>query len=343
MQYQASMQDENNDVVLDFIETHLQGLEGVVRDTIERGLRDAMGDIIGHRHDQNANSTETGAQLDIGEIESDHGDEEADKDTDNARANADADADAEPNVDENKPPRKVELWVDTDVEYNGHLCKTESSMVESPHSLDCPLELEIPNEATDDIEDDESIDAPFPLPGAYTIENETNNSPSDAKSPEPVEEPNEDGDGPNLAPTLVSMPTPPSLKKIHSKMDHFRFSDYESEDCVSVNVLNETYDSKDDFSKICGFTPAEITSGGSNGVVAGDTDLQSIEVSQSEFQVVADAMPEEVSGSEGKSNGLGRKRVGKKLSLKKMLPKWKKKSSKQSADLDGEKGKLYGV
>ena len=41
LQFQASMQDESNYAILDYIQAHLQGLEGVVRDTIERGLRDA--------------------------------------------------------------------------------------------------------------------------------------------------------------------------------------------------------------------------------------------------------------------------------------------------------------
>ena len=74
LQFQASMQDESNYAILDYIQAHLQGLEGVVRDTIERGLRDAMIDV-GQKHDPTTQTTaKTGAQLDIGEIESDNGD-----------------------------------------------------------------------------------------------------------------------------------------------------------------------------------------------------------------------------------------------------------------------------
>ena len=259
-------------------------------------------------------------------------------------------------MDDNEQPCKPELWVDTDADYNGPLCKAEPTNVGPPHSLDCPRELDIPNEPADDIGDDESTGNSFPLPGAYAVENEISEVLSDVRPPTPSKEIVEESDvaskpdtikadanKQNLEPAIVSMPTPPSLKKIHGKMNHFAFSDYDSEDCVSVNVLNETFDSKNDFSKICGFKPAEITSGVSNEEIVVDPDMQSIEVSQSEFQVVADAMPEEVPVSEGKKKSSGRKRVGKKLSFKKMMPRGKKVISSRGRLVSGEGQALWFI
>jgi hypothetical protein len=122
-------------------------------------------------------------------------------------------------------------------------------------------------------------------------------------------------------------------------MVHFSFSGYESEDCVSVDVSNQTHDSNSDFSKICGFAPIEITSGVSQNDIACDLEMQSIEVSPSKFQDVPNAKFET---DVDESNCLGRKRSSsKRMSFKNMLPRWRK--SKEKKTVAREKGRLYSV
>ncbi|KAL3771600.1 hypothetical protein ACHAWO_012333 [Cyclotella atomus] len=340
LQHQASLQDEHNKSILSFLELHLKGLEGAVRDEIQRGLHDAMsqfGRTLAssiNTSDHVAPELEASAQLEIGEIESDDGELAKDHSAKDVKS-----IDVEP-----KPKRKVDLWIDTSL--------SEAKAAESPYLLESPLELDV---VVDKSANDNSgnEDVVFQLPNAYSPKTDETKSPSEERSPTPAKEvPTVVGAGeadkstkdeePNLKPTLVSMPTPPSLKKLHGMDHHFRFSEYESEDCVSVDVVNQSYDSNNDFSKICGFTPTEITSGASEKGGVADLDLHSVEVSQSEFQVVTESTLKVEEAKDGdKSNSMSRNRTSKKFSFKGMLPKMMK--SKGTRGLAGKKGERYGV
>ena len=123
-----------------------------------------------------------------------------------------------------------------------------------------------------------------------------------------------------LQPALVSMPTPPSLKKIHNSAEYFHFNGVESDDCVSVNILNTTYDSNNDLSKICGF---EIKQGINEKDVMSD-DMHSIEVSQSEFHDVVES-----TNAAPKDSDMNKRPDRKPKAIKKMLPKWMKLKKKK--------------
>jgi hypothetical protein len=354
LQHQALVQDEQNESVLAFLGTQMQGLEVAIRDEIQRSMSEAVIQFSKQARVSQSNdvfpeaSEQSVQQLNIGDIESDDGGE--DYDTNDNQVDTDIAAKVKEPSSEEAGKSKIDLWVDTKAEYGGPLCESKLSDAESPSSLECPSKLNASDHSIEDVDKN----GVFPLPNAYSlVQSEGNKSPSESRPPTPSrdsllnKEPKEDDstkDGAtktdvNLAPSLDSMPTPPSLKKIHSAMVHFSFSGYESEDCVSVDVSNQTHDSNSDFSKICGFAPIEITSGVSQNDIACDLEMQSIEVSPSKFQDVPNAKFET---DVDESNCLGRKRSSsKRMSFKNMLPRWRK--SKEKKTVAREKGRLYSV
>jgi hypothetical protein len=157
------------------------------------------------------------------------------------------------------------------------------SEAESPYSFESPLEMDVVVDKSVDANIGQEDDV-YQLPNTYSLKTDETQSPSDERPQTPT--------------SLVSMPTPPSLKKLH-RTEHFSF--------------DQSYDSGNDSTNHGGFIPAEITSGAPDKGSDVDLDLQSVDVSQSEFQVAA----------ESKSNCMSRQ-TKKKFSFKGMLPKMKK-------------------
>jgi hypothetical protein len=338
LRHQVSSHDKHNEAILAFIGSQLQNLQSLVRHDIERNIREVVTEHLDKQvHEKEIESdcpktpSKPGAQLDIGEIESD-------KSIDGCSVEASQVQAGSHDTDDHN-----NLWIDTKADFQGPLCdKAPSSLTDATSE-----EFDVPNEVNVDATrvdvnavDDDSDKCVFPLPNAYNLEEGIDKSAKEERPPTPnraeikndTTKPIGNSLSPSLSPKLISMPTPPTLKKIHANdgAGHFRFSEY-SEECVDVDIVNESYDSNNDMSRICGFNP-EIKSD-----LCASEDMESvcIEVSQTEFQAVAAANPET---HEGADKCFGRKRSsGKKMmSFKKMVPKWKKKSDKKSND-----SKLY--
>eukprot|EP00956_Cyclotella_meneghiniana_P016985 scaffold27384_cov36-Cyclotella_meneghiniana.AAC.8 len=308
LQHQTSFQDK-------VLESHLD----LVRNEIRRGFSELALVQVGRQQDNNGDDEglESRAQLNIGEIESDH-----DEETNTVPA-VDSIINSEEN--EEKSQSRVELWIDTKAEYDGPLVSSEPLHYESRDSLESPVEPEECKKAVDEGGDVEE-DGVFPLIDEYSLQNRSTNAPSGDRistSSENAEDEDVASRNDILQPALVSMPTPPSLKKIHHSAEYFHFNGVESDDCVSVNILNTTYDSNNDLSKICGF---EIKQGINEKDVMSD-DMHSIEVSQSEFHDVVESTNDAPKDSDMNKR---RDRMNiKPKAIKKMLPKWMKLKKKK--------------
>lgn len=328
LQHQALFQDKVFESQLD-----------LVLNEIRRGFSELALIQVGRQHDNNGDEgLESSAQLNIGEIESDH-DEEP-----NTVAAVDSIVNSEENA--KKCQNRFELWIDTKAEYDP-LGSSESFHPESKDSLGCTLELKVAEKANDEGGDEDAReDGVFPLPEAHSLQNESLKSPSEDRISTPNKKDQLDQPGvfvndeaarnEILQPALVSMPTPSSLTKIHDGAEYFHFNGVESDDCVSVNILNTTYDSNNDLSKICGF---EIKQSTNQKDVTLD-DMHSIEVSQSEFNDVVEST--DAVSKDPEQNKLTSRKNAKQKSIKKMLPKWMK-FKKKNKSLSREKGGRYGV
>jgi hypothetical protein len=291
LHHQASLQDERNESILAFLELHLKGLESAVRNEIQLGLHDALsqfGRALASSNKDVAPELEASTQLDIGEIESDDGEVTKDHSIKDAKS-----IDVEP-----KPKRKVDLWIDTNL---------DEAEAESPYSFESPLEMDVVVDKSVDANIGQEDDI-YQLPNTYSLKTDETQSPSDERP---------------QTPTLVSMPTPPSLKKLHGT-EHFSF-----------DVVDQSYDSGNDSTNHGGFIPAEITSGAEDKGSDVDLDLQSVDVSQSEFQVAAESKPQVEMAEEGEESNC-MTQTKKKFSFKRMLPKMKKtKVKRDSAEKKG--------
>jgi hypothetical protein len=358
-----TLQHHAGESAIAFIETRLQNLENVVLEEVQRSIREAVLErsCTQVNVDHNANLSldtpwkegeTTPAHLNkfnIGDIDSDDGDKEIDKDRQVIQSNGDTISitrSIDDDVEQQSNKSKADLWVNT-----------KPTDIEPPHSFGLSTELDVtqddnPTSEIKEEADDADGKVLLQLPHACTLQQESNNevvhsvvdetstavdSPSQGRAPTIVKHETDDT---GLSSELVSVPPPRSLQKIHVGTEDFRFSEYESEDCISVDVTNQTHDSNNDLSEIYGFAPAvDIAS------VATDSDMQSIEVSMSEFRAVVDPPPRaDTSKDADTMNCFGRKRLNKKgFFFKKMASKWMNKKSRAEKNFTGETGKLYAV
>jgi len=368
-----TLQHHTGESVIAFIEARLQNLESVVLGEVQRSIREAVLERSCTQVNVDHNATLsldtpwkegeiTPAHLnkfDIGDIDSDDGDEEIDKDRPVIQSNGDAVSmtrSVDDDVEQKSNKSKADLWVNTNAECEGPVC-VKPTDIEPPHSFGPSTELDVtqddnPTREIKEEADDAGGKVLLQPPLACNLQQESNNevvdsvvdetstavdSPSQGRTPTIVKHETDDT---VLSSELVSVPPPRSLKKIHLGTEDFRFSEYESEDCISVDVTNQAHDSNNDLSENCGFAPAvDIAS------VATDSDMQSIEVSMSEFRAVVDPPPKaDTSKDADAMNCFGRKRLNKKgFFFKKMARRWMNKKSREEKNFTGETGKLYAV
>ncbi|KAL7482700.1 hypothetical protein ACHAW6_008358 [Cyclotella cf. meneghiniana] len=352
LQYQAG------ESVIAFIGTRLQNLESLLLEEVQRSIREAVLERSSKQINVDHNATfspdtpkKEGEMTSVDDIDSDDGDEEIDKDLQVKQSNIDtvsvtrsADDDAENKGNKSK---------DTNAECQGPVCE-KSTDIDPPHSFGPPTELnvtEVDNHNCDikgEPDDDASGKIHFILPRDNDFKQESTNSvvdevstvvdpPSQGSPPDLVKHETDDT---SLSPTVVSIPRPRSLKKIHLGAENFLFSEYESEDCISVDIANQQHGRNNHLSEICRFAPAvDIAS------VSTDSDMQSIEVSESEFRAVVDRPPKADTSKDADTvDCFGRKRLNKKGGFfKKIARRWMKKKSRGEKDLSVEAGKLYEV
>ncbi|KAL3782432.1 hypothetical protein HJC23_006005 [Cyclotella cryptica] len=350
-QRNESSQIKNCESIIALVGSRLENLESVLLGEVQRSIRNVMlersctQDIVDHnstlsrdtpwKEDKMVSPAHL-SKFNNGNIESDNGNEETAKDTVSTKRSFDDD-------------------VHTNAGYQCPLCGNPNDS-EPRYSLGPTTELDIqqkgnPTSPTSHIkveaDDDASGKVMAQLAHASDIQRESNNSvvddisrvvksPSQEKTHDLVKHETADTKSPrSMSPT----PTERSLEKVNLSMEHFSFS-YESEDCISVDITNQEDGSDNNLSEICGLAPAiDIAS------VATDSDMQSIEVSPSEFRTHVNPPPKaDTSKDDDPINCFGRKSLNKKGKFFKNLARgWMKKKSKEKKDLSGKNGKLYHV
>lgn len=350
---QASMQDEAKESFTQVVEAQLKTLEHTLIEEVQRRIHDVAAVFnsshLHHRHhQQQAGPLKPSEQL-VGDIESDDGAEEKKEDIHD-------------DISTESAPQEHDSG-----ESNPDRCVVDNVEFEPPFTIDCespPMEINVSPGVVTGNDHFPKNDTTFKLPDShccyqseaskltskYSSHEKLTPIPSQGyldrgeKLPSPFKEEavNESTDDPELS--VLTPVTPPSLRKITlGEMEHFRFSEYESDDVASVDIDKSNIAKCDTFDSIPEATVA-INAGVPGRALTADSDLQSIEVSQTDFESVAGTDSIVSDGNVGNKKS----RFGWKESIKKQVPKkqsrfgWRKKG-KKSPGLSAQKGKLYNL